>query len=192
MVDRRESLKAVEAHLSIDGSCTSDLFDTPEIQEPSEFGDATDARGDALETLTTEYLEQDQEPEVSALDEDGDECIAAESDEEIVDETLCQSLMKNNTRSKSQKVVVPAPPLPSDSEDEEHRQQPHKRDCASPASVRAGGHARYFICNSNQSRVSPARSLQTARVTTRRLVHEGRSDQLKTARQETTRPWRRH
>ncbi len=41
------------------------------------------------------------------LDEDGDKCVAAESDEEIVDETLCQSPMKNRTRSKSWKVVVP-------------------------------------------------------------------------------------
>ncbi len=70
-VDRRESLYEVIAHLSIDGSCTRELFGTPELQEPSESGDATDAQGDALETLTMEYLEQDPEPEVSVSDEDG-------------------------------------------------------------------------------------------------------------------------
>jgi hypothetical protein len=53
-------------------------------------------------------------------DEDGDECIAAESDEVIMDETLHQSPMKNHTRSKSRKAVVPEPLLLSDSEDEEH------------------------------------------------------------------------
>ena len=68
-----------------------------------------------------DYLEEDPEPEDSALDEDGNECAAAESDEEIVDETLHQSPMKNSTRSKSRKVVVPEPLLLSDSEDEEHR-----------------------------------------------------------------------
>ncbi len=41
-------------------------------------------------------------------DEDGDECVAAKSDEElqVVGETLRQSPMKNSTRSKSRKVVV--------------------------------------------------------------------------------------
>ncbi len=37
----------------------------------------------------------------------------------IVDETLHQSPIKNSTKSKSREVVVPEPPLPSDSEDEE-------------------------------------------------------------------------
>ncbi len=83
-------------------------------------------------------------------DEDGDECVAAESDEEIVDETIRQSPMKNRTRSKSRKVVVPEPLLPSESEDEKHRPQPRKRNRASPAPLRAGGHARYFRRNSNQ------------------------------------------
>ncbi len=84
------------------------------------------------------------------LDEDGDECVAGESDEEIVDETLCQSPMKNGTRSKSRKVVVPAQLLPFYSEDEEHRPKPRKRNRASPALLRAGGHARCFRHNSNQ------------------------------------------
>ncbi len=86
-VDRRESHDEVETYLAINGSCTNELFGTPKIQEPSESGDATDTRGDVLETLTTEDLEQDPEPEVSVSDEDGDDCVAAESDEGIVDET---------------------------------------------------------------------------------------------------------
>ncbi len=45
---------------------------TPEIQEPLESRDATDARGDALETLTMEDLDQEPEPEASVSDEDGD------------------------------------------------------------------------------------------------------------------------
>jgi hypothetical protein len=32
-VDHRESLDEVEARLSIDGSCTNELFGTPEIQK---------------------------------------------------------------------------------------------------------------------------------------------------------------
>jgi hypothetical protein len=38
-----------------------------------------------------DYLKEDPEPEESAPDEDGNEWAAAESDEEIVDETLHQS-----------------------------------------------------------------------------------------------------
>jgi hypothetical protein len=79
---------------------------------------ATDTRGDALETLSTEDLDQDPEPEFSVSDEDGGECVAPESVEEIVDETLYQSPMKNRTRSKSRKVVVPEPLIPSYSKDE--------------------------------------------------------------------------
>ncbi len=141
-VDCRESLHDFEAHFSIDGSCTSELFGTPEIQGPSESGDATDTRGNALDTLTTDYLKEDPEPEDSALDKDGNECAAAKSDEEIVDE--------NRTRSKSLKVVEPEPLLPSDSEDEGPRQQLCKRKSASPAPLRAGGYARYFRRISNQ------------------------------------------
>ncbi len=43
--------------------------------------------------------------EGSASDEDGVEFAAAESDEEIVHETLRQSPMKDSTRSKSQRYL---------------------------------------------------------------------------------------
>jgi hypothetical protein len=49
-VDRRESLDEVEAYLAIDWSCTNELFGTPEIQGPLESRDATDARGNALDS----------------------------------------------------------------------------------------------------------------------------------------------
>ncbi len=90
-----------------DGICTNNLFGSPMIQQPCESRDATDTQGDAQETLHTEDLYQDLESEVGVLDEDGGQCVAPVSDEEIVDEKLCQSLMKNSTRSKSRKVIVP-------------------------------------------------------------------------------------
>ncbi len=65
------------------------------------------------------------------------------SDEEILDETLHQSQMKNQTRSKSRKVVVPEPLLPSDSEDEDPRQQPSKRNRASPAADSSSAKSRW-------------------------------------------------
>ena len=69
---------------------------------------------------------------------------AAESDKEIVDETLRQSLMKNSTRSKSQKVIVPEPLIPSDSEDDVCRPQQCKCNRASPALEKAGRKAKYI------------------------------------------------
>jgi hypothetical protein len=58
-VDRRDGLDEVQAHLAIGWSCTNKLFGTPEIQLPSESGDATNTRGNALDTLTTDYLKED-------------------------------------------------------------------------------------------------------------------------------------
>ena len=120
------------------------------IQQPGESRDATDTQGDPPEMLHSEDLYQDLESEVGVSDEDGGECVAPESDEEIVDETLCQSPMKNSTMSKSRKVVVPEPLIPSDSEDEEHRQEQCKRNRASPGPLRAGRKAKYVRRSSNQ------------------------------------------
>ncbi len=78
----------------------------------------------------------------SVLDEDGSDCVAPESDEEIVYETLYQSQMKNHTRIKSWKVVVPEALIPSDSEDDVCRPQQCKCNHASPAPIRAGRKAK--------------------------------------------------
>ncbi len=86
--DHNESLDEVDAHSAIDGSCTNELFGTPKIRQPGESGDAMDTQGDALETLSTEDLDQDPEPEVSVSDKDGGKCVAPESNEEVVNETL--------------------------------------------------------------------------------------------------------
>ncbi len=142
-VGRRESLDAVEAYLATDEICTNDLHGSPKIQQPGESGDATDTQGDALESVFTEDLDQEPESEVSVSDEDGGECIAPESDEKIVDETLYQSPIKNRTRSKSRGAIVPEPLIPFDSKDEEHRPQQCTRNRASPAPLRAGRKAKY-------------------------------------------------
>ena len=119
------------------------------IQQPGEYRDATDTQGDAPETLHTEDLYPDYESEVGVSDEDGGECVAPESDEEILDEKLCQSPMKNSTRGKSRKVIIPEPLIPSDSEDDVCRPQQCKRNRASPAPLRAGRKAKYIRCGQN-------------------------------------------
>jgi hypothetical protein len=59
----------------------------------------------------------------SASDMEGHECAATKSDDDIVDETVSPSPMKNRIRSKAWKVTIPAPKMCSESEDEEHRVQ---------------------------------------------------------------------
>ena len=86
--------------------------------------------------------------EDSASDMYGDECAAAESHEEIVNETT--SPMKTGTRSKSLKVDLAEPLMCSDPEDEQPPPQPRKSNSASRAPLRAGGHVKYFRRNSNQ------------------------------------------
>ncbi len=134
------------------GSCTDELFGTPEIQKASESGNATDARGEAQDVPTMDDLTNEQAPEYedNASDKHGDECAAAESEEEIMDETIQQSPMENQTRSKSRMVILPEAFMCSDSEDEPPRQQPRKCNCASPAQLRTGGHAKYFQRKLNQ------------------------------------------
>ena len=114
------------------------------IQQPGESPDATDTQGDAPEMLHTEDLYQDLESEVGVSDEDGSEFVEPESDEEIVDEKLYQSPMKNSTMSKSQEVIVPDPLIPSDSEDYVCQPQQCKHNRASPAPERAGRKAKYI------------------------------------------------
>ncbi len=80
----------------------------------------------------------------------GDEYAAAESNDEIVDKTIPQSPIKNRTWSKSRKLNVPEALMCSGSEDELPHSQPRQRIHASPAPLRAVGHAIYFLCNSNQ------------------------------------------
>ncbi len=141
-----KSLDEVEAYLVIDGNCANDLSGSPMIQQPGECNGYT---GDTPETLPMEDLYQDLKSEVGVSDEDGGKCVAPESDEEIVDETHYQSPMKNRTRSKSRKVVVPEPLIPSFSEDDVCRPQQCKHNCASPAPVRARRKAKYIRRSSN-------------------------------------------
>ena len=75
--------------------------------------------------------------------------MQAESEEEIVDETIRQSPTKMRTRSKSSKQVLPEPVICFDTEDDEYPRQ-RKRTLAIATPLRAGGTSKYFRRNSNQ------------------------------------------
>ncbi len=84
------------------------------------------------------------------MDKEGNKRAAAESNDDIVDETIPMSPMKNRTRSKSSRVVLPEEIMCPEPVDEPPRPQPSKRHRASPALLRAGGQAKYFQHNPNQ------------------------------------------
>jgi hypothetical protein len=97
--------------------------------------DATDPRGDAQD------FPMDED---SALDKNCDGYAAAESEGKLVFETIPQSLVKNQIRSKSQKIIITYSLMSTDSENELPRQQPHKHIYASKAPPSASGHTKSF------------------------------------------------
>ena len=100
-VDRASSSDEVNARTSFDGSLNDDLFGDTDIHKALESGDVTDQQGNAQEDpiMNDSAPELESGNEDSASDKDGDECATAESDDEIVDETVSPSPMKNHTRS---------------------------------------------------------------------------------------------
>ena len=132
----------LDAQTSFDGNLNEDLFGDPDVQG--------DAEADQIAEDSTSELE----PYIrdSTLDDEGDQFAAAEPEDDIVDETASPSPMKNSTRSKSKKVIIPdlSPVMYSDPEVEEPRPRQHKRTHDSPAQILAGGTSKYFRRNSNQ------------------------------------------
>ena len=95
--------------MSFDWSLQENLFADQYVQKTLGPRDVMDQQGDAQEDpiMNDSAPELESENEDSALDKDGDECAAAESDYEAVDETVSPSPMKNRTGSKSRKDVTP-------------------------------------------------------------------------------------
>ena len=87
---------------------------------------------------------------LSAMDSDIYDCAAAGLEDDTVEEAFGTNPMRNCTRSRSKKVVIPEPLMPSETENTESRPPCSKRNHASHCVLSASGHARYFHRNSNQ------------------------------------------
>ena len=114
-----------------------------------------DQQGDAQEDQNVEESTPELEPysDDSASDKDGDEDVAAEPEDDIVDETVTPSPKKMLTRSnawKAFKMPQAESIVCSDPEDEEPRPRQRKRTHANATPLRAGGNSKYFRRNSNQ------------------------------------------
>jgi hypothetical protein len=94
--------------------------------------------------------------EDSALDKDGDNA-AAESEDELVFETIPQSPMTNQSKSKSRKVIIFDALMSSDSEGK------HWHIHASPTLLSVGGHTKYFRRNSKQSQSIASKKLTASK-----------------------------
>jgi hypothetical protein len=127
-------------------------------------GDATDPQDEAQVPIMNNDVPDARvsDDEGSDSDKDGDECAAAESDPEIMDETIKSSLMLHRIRITYQKVTLPVPSMCSDPEDELPRPQLRKRNRAGPFPLRAGGHAKYFRRNSNHVPSVASKGLHSA------------------------------
>ena len=93
-----------------------------------------------------EQGQEDDDTRVDAPMEDQ----ATDQEDSIIDETLDLSTVKDRTRSKSKKYVIPSSISPPDSEDEQPRPSRSKRFQCGASVSRAGVTAKFLRRNSNQ------------------------------------------
>ena len=109
-------------------------------------------------------LEQYSDDCASHKDEQEYVYVYAESEQEIVDETIRPSPTKMRTRSKSRKPVLPEPIICSDTEDDESCLRQRKRTHAIATPLRAGGTSNFFAKTRIIFQVLQARNLRLERL----------------------------
>jgi hypothetical protein len=149
-VDRELDGEDADAQTSFNGSLHDDLFGN-NVQKALESGDARDPQGDAPEDHHNNDFMPSLEPysDDGASDNDEQEHVHAESEDEIVDETIRPSPTKMRTRSKTRKPVIPESIMCSDPEDDEPRPRQRRRTRVVGTPLRAGT-SKYFRRNSNK------------------------------------------
>ena len=93
--------------------------------------------------------EQGQEDDDTGVDAPV-ENQTTDQEDSIVDETVHLSTVRDCTRSKSKKLVIPTAFIPSDSDDEQPCPSRHKNTQRGASVSRAGVNAKYLRRNSNQ------------------------------------------
>ena len=152
-MDRVPGDDVIDAQMSFNESVPEELFGDQYVQKTLESRVVMDQEGSAQEYQQDEDSIPALEPYTndSASDNDGDECVAVESECSIVDETVQPNPTKMRTRSKARQTFVePDPVICSDIEDDEPRPRQRKRNHVIATPQRAVGTAKYFRRNSNQ------------------------------------------
>jgi hypothetical protein len=93
--------------------------------------------------------EQGQEDDGTGVDAPV-ENQTTDQEDSIIDEMLNLSTVRDRTRSKSKKYVIPKPLILPESDDEQPRQSPHKKIQRGASVSRAGITAKFLRRNSNQ------------------------------------------
>ncbi len=102
--------------MSIDGSLQEDLFGDNHDQDLQQVRDVMNAQEEVSEPSMDDsnMCEQGQEDEDTGVDAPV-ENQATDQEDSIIDETLNLSTVKDRTRSKSKKYVIPTSISPPDS-----------------------------------------------------------------------------
>ena len=162
-VERELSSDEIEAQMSVNGSMHEELFGDDQAQDPQPDRDAMDARVEVQDPSmdSSNTCEQSQDNDGDSGAEEPVENQATDGDESIIDETLDISTVKDRTRSKSKKYVIPTSLTLSDSEDEMPRPSRRQRAKRGSGAIRAGVTAKFIRRNSNKFPSTASKKLQT-------------------------------
>ena len=87
-----------------------------------------------------------------------------DQDDSIIDEALELSTVRDSSRSRSKKYVIPTPIIPPDSDDEQPRPSRRKKTQRGASVSRAGVTAKFLRRNSNQFASTASKKLKARRV----------------------------
>ena len=162
-VERELSSDEIEAQMSVNGSMHEELFGDDQAQDPQPDRDAMDARVEVQDPSmdSSNTCEQSQDNDGDSGAEEPVENQATDGDESIIDETLDISTVKDRTRSKSKKYVIPTSLTLSDSEDEMPRPSRRQRAKRGSGAIRAGVTAKFIRRNSNKFPSTASKKLQS-------------------------------
>ena len=106
--------------------------------------------------------EQGQEDDDSGVDAPV-ENQTTDQEDSIIDETLNLSTVRDRTRRKSKKLVIPTQYIPFDSDDEQPRPSSRKNSQPRASAPRTGVNAIFFSRNSNQFASTASKKLKAPR-----------------------------
>ena len=106
--------------------------------------------------------EQDHEDDDTGVDAPV-ENQTTDQEDSIIDETLNLSTVRDRTRSKSKKLVIPTALIPPDSDDEQPRPSRRKKTQRGASVSRTGVTAKFLRRNSNQFASTASKKLKARR-----------------------------
>ena len=162
-VERESSSDYIEARMSIDGSLQENLFCDNHDQDLQQVRDEMNAQGGVSEPSMDDsnMCEQDHEDDDTGVDAPV-ENQTTDQEDSIINETLNLSTVRDRTRSKSKKLVIPTSYIPFDSDDERPRPSSRKNPQSRASAPRTGVNAKFLRRNSNQFSSTASKKLTAA------------------------------